>query len=103
MTDFEAWLARRLAEGPAELRARIETARAASGALHAPSSVQRAAYTVRFEDELRSVAEELLAAAMEGPATHDTALTLLAADALITLACEWVAETDPRTLADLQR
>ena len=45
--------------------------------------------------------EELLAEVKGGPATHDTALTLLAADALITLACEWVAETDPRALADL--
>jgi hypothetical protein len=95
VTDPEAWLAARLAEGPEELRARVETARATS-------SAQRAAYGGRFEDQLRSVAEELLAAAKEGPPTHDTALTLLAADAMITLACEWVAETDPRALADLR-
>ena len=49
---------------------------------------------------LRERAEALLAAAMTGRSTNDTALTLLAADALVTLACEWVAEHDPASLAE---
>jgi hypothetical protein len=77
-----------LAEAPPELRARIMTARAASSVQRAADSGQRADGAA-FEEELRAVAEELLAEAQAGPPTHETALTLLAADALITLACEW--------------
>jgi hypothetical protein len=99
VTDPEAWLAARLAEAPAALRNRIEAARPAPPA---PFSVQRGASSGRFEDELRRMAEQLLALAKGGPPTHETALTLLAADALITLACEWVAETRPGVLADLR-
>ena len=51
---------------------------------------------------LRSAAEMLLAEAASGPADHDTALTLLAADALVTLACEYVAEHEPERLAELR-
>lgn len=94
MTDPEGWLAERLAAAPPALRARIKTARSAC-------SVQRAA-DHPFDEELRAVAEDLLAVAKAGPPTHDTALTLLAADALITLACEWVGETEPRRLGELR-
>ncbi len=50
--------------------------------------------------QLRDLADRLLEQAKSGPPTHETALTLLAADALVTLACEAVAETDPSRLAD---
>ncbi len=36
------------------------------------------------------------------PASHDTALTLLAADALMTFACEAMAEAAPERLEDLR-
>jgi hypothetical protein len=108
VTDSARWLAERLADAPPALRARVEAAldaargagvrRAASSVKRDADAVQRAAYSVQraFEEELRAVAEDLLAAAKVGPPTHETALTLLAADALITLACEWVGETEPR-------
>ncbi len=51
---------------------------------------------------LRHAGERLLASARSGPATRDTALTLLAADALMTLACEAVAEVAPERLGDLR-
>ena len=50
---------------------------------------------------LSTVAEQLLEQAREGPPTHDTALTILAADALITFACEAAGEADPRSLVEL--
>ena len=53
-------------------------------------------------DTLKAIAERLLEEAKSGPPTHDTALTLLAADALITFACEAVAETNPEGLAELR-
>ncbi len=108
MTDPEGWLDERLAEAPPALRARIITARAACSVQREADAVQRnsrTACSVRqrpFEEELRAVAEDLLAAAKAGPPTHDTALTLLAADALITLACEWVGETEPQRLGEIR-
>ncbi len=72
---------------PPALRQRIEDAcRPAAGA--AP-----------VVDGLRHAAERLLAGALDAPPTRDTALTLLAADALITYACEAAAELDPERLA----
>lgn len=50
---------------------------------------------------LRGVAERLLAEAKAGPPTRQTALTLLAADAFMTFACEAVAEAAPDRLAEL--
>ena len=94
MTDPEGWLAQRLAEAPPVLRARIITARAACG-------LQRAADRP-LDEELRAVAEDLLAVAKSGPPTHETALTLLAADALITLGCEWVGEMEPQRLGEMR-
>jgi hypothetical protein len=73
------------------------------------STVQRAAGNVQrggedgpLHDELRQLAERLLEEAKHGPQNRDTALTLLAADTLITYACEAVAGRDPGALADLQ-
>jgi hypothetical protein len=78
-----AWLAGRLAGTPPSLRARIEEAVTA----HA--------------GDLRKAAEHLLDESKDGAATRDAAMTLLAADALVTLACQWAAEHDPDTLAGL--
>jgi hypothetical protein len=51
---------------------------------------------------LEALAGQLLAEAKAGPQNRGTALTLLAADTLITFACEAVAERDPGALADLR-
>ena len=48
-----------------------------------------------------TAAEQLLEQAKSGPPTHDTALTILAADALVTFACEVAGEADPRSLVEL--
>ena len=96
MTDPDRWLGQRLAAAPASLRARIETALGASTAHRSPLTPDTMA------DRLRSTAESLMREAQDGPPTHDTALTLLAADALVTLACEWVAETEPEKLGELR-
>jgi len=51
--------------------------------------------------QLRLLADRLLEEAKAGPPNHDTAITLLAADALITCSCELVAEIRPQELAEL--
>lgn len=85
MTDAAAWVEARLAGAPPSLRSRVlasvrgELARDAS-----PVPV--------FETRAEALAREAAA----GPPTTDTALTLLAADALITLAAQWEAETPGR-------
>jgi hypothetical protein len=45
-----------------------------------------------LHDQLHRLAEGLLEDAKTGPPNHDTALTLLAADTLVTYACEAAAE-----------
>jgi hypothetical protein len=52
--------------------------------------------------QLYAAAARLLAEAQSGPPNRDTALTLLAADALVTLTCEVVAETAPERLGELR-
>jgi hypothetical protein len=52
--------------------------------------------------DLRRAADALLAEAKHGGPGRDTALTLLAADALVTYACEKVAEEAPDRLSSLQ-
>jgi len=51
--------------------------------------------------QLKDLAESLMEEAKSGPPTHDTAMTLLAADALITYACEVVAEQEPEKLGEV--
>jgi hypothetical protein len=86
-----AWLDSRLMDAPSALRDAVNVQRAACG-------VQRDGTAAEFVAALRTCAEGLLAEARRGSATRETALKLLAADALVTLACEWVAETDPPRL-----
>jgi hypothetical protein len=71
--------------------------------------MQRAAFSGQHGGEalglaeaLRGRAEELLAEARDGAPSRETAITLLAADALMTLACEWVAEMAPERLGELE-
>jgi len=49
---------------------------------------------------LRAAADALLAEANDGDSGRETALTLLAADALVTYACEAAAEADPHSLRE---
>lgn len=48
------------------------------------------------------MAEALIEEAKSERQTRETALTVLAADAVITLACEALAEEDPAALRDLR-
>jgi hypothetical protein len=50
---------------------------------------------------LKLLGDRLLEEAKRGPPGRETALTLLAADTLMTLACELIAEQDPQRLSDL--
>lgn len=89
MSEPGSWLDDRLAGAPPSLRARL----VAAGAGAAADAADVAA-------ALRALAETLLAEAKAGPPTRETAMTLLAADALVTLACEWTAEFAPERLGD---
>jgi len=89
-----AWLDSRLLGAPAALRDAVIVQRAGV-------SVQREWAPAEFAAALRGRAEELLAEAMADAPTRDAALTLLAADALMTLACEWAAEHDPQRLGEM--
>ncbi|MSR05545.1 MAG: hypothetical protein EXR93_00525 [Gemmatimonadetes bacterium] len=53
-------------------------------------------------DTLRSAAEGLLAEAAAAAPSRETALSLLAADALMTYACEAVAELAPERLGEMR-
>ena len=92
MSDSGGWVARRLAPAPASLRRRIEAALA--------EGAGAAEVAEELPGRLRAVAQRLLAEAKSGPATRETAMTLLAADALITLSCEWTAEFAPERMGD---
>jgi hypothetical protein len=78
--DAMQWLAPRLEDVPMSLRARLEGAVRA----HAPAGPPAQA--------LLSAGQALLAQAKDAPPTRDTALVLLAADALVTFSCEAAAE-----------
>jgi hypothetical protein len=82
-------------EAPSALRDAVNVQRAAC-------RVQREGAHPEFAEVLRACAEGLLAEAQAGPATHEVALKLLTADALMTLASEWVAERDPAALGELR-
>jgi hypothetical protein len=96
LTDLESWLSPRLEQVPESLRARILEVVVGGGKRETD-----AASGATIPDALRSLADLLLEQARTGPATHDTAITLLAADALITYACEAAAELGPEMLAGL--
>ena len=96
MTEARRWLEPRLRGIPSSLRQRMEAALDAHMPRHAASPAQ----------SLRAVADALLeeakrAGGAEGEA-RGVALTLLAADALVTYACELEAETAPERLAEMR-
>jgi hypothetical protein len=55
-----------------------------------------------LHEELCRVGERLLAEAIGMPPSRDTAVTLLAADALMTFACEAMAEEAPERLGEMR-
>lgn len=55
-----------------------------------------------YGSDLQVAANGLLEEAKRGGPDRETALTLLAADALVTFACELAAETAPERLGDLR-
>jgi hypothetical protein len=85
VSDLESWLTERLAESPRRLRDRILGA--VRGALGAGPTATPAP-NAQLPATLQYAAESLLEEAKAGPPTRDTAMTLLAADALITFAME---------------
>jgi hypothetical protein len=97
-------LTARLIAAPESLRATVYDA--------AHTAVQRTSGSVRgdFAEQLMAAAERLMATAVAPaapassptPPTPPTALSLLTADALVTLACEWVAEREPERLGELR-
>ncbi len=103
---MERWLEARLRGAPESLRERILRAVHGEGGTGkgegAGDGVTLPPSLFPLPQKLRSVAESLLAEARAMPASHDTALTLLAADALMTFACEAMAEAAPERLEDLR-
>jgi hypothetical protein len=93
LIEVRRWLEPRLRDIPASLRDRIVQAFEA----HASPDASSPAHS------LRTVANALLEEAKQGHGGgRDVALTLLAADALVTYACEVTAETDPDQLGELR-
>ena len=85
MSDAAAWLAPRIEAAPESLRTRMMSAvtNATGGTVH---------------DLLAAAAADCLKRAMEKPSDRASALDLLAADALLTHACEAAAEQGGETL-----
>src|SRR5207247_11074591 len=90
LSEVDRWLEPPLRDAPPSLRRRVEQALRAQ-APKAGTPVSSA---------LRAAADALLAEANDGDSGRETALTLLAADALVTYACEAAAEADPHSLRE---
>lgn len=88
--NLDPWLAERLAGAPESLRERVVAALGEEGRGKGEADVGALlpASPSPLPAHLRSVAEQLVAQANSTPPSRDSALTLLAADALITLAVE---------------
>lgn len=86
MSDAQSWLAERIAGAPADLAARMARAVADS---------ERAS----IADTLAAAAWQCLQLSLRDPAQRASALDLLAADALLTHACEAAAAEGPEALA----
>jgi hypothetical protein len=94
LNELLNWLEPRLTEVPESLRGRI---------LDTVSGGQSDGRTgATGSASLHRTGKELMSIAKTAPPTHDTAMTLLAADALITFACEAVAEEEPERLAEMR-
>lgn len=82
------WLRLRVVESPAPLRERLEEA------------VANLDPKVDLPDALMAAASALLEGARDRLKSRDAAFDLLAADGLLTLACEAAAFSDPGALAE---
>jgi hypothetical protein len=94
MTDLDRWLAARRPPPPPSLRRALESALARRRPETAPAQAAP-------DPAGRTVAERLAGAGLAAlghvaarPSTRDTAIDLLAADALITYACEAAVEAE---------
>lgn len=94
MTDLMSWLDLRMVDVPVSLRERIIAALRNGRAVRLPSG--------QIAETFRLAGEGLMLESRTAPSTYDTAMTLLAADALITYACEALAEQEPEKLAELR-
>jgi len=90
---LETWLRARLEGVPESLRARIQEAAA---------SVAASGREAELASLLAEAGAGLLARAKAMPPSREAALTLLAADALMTYACEALAEEAPERLGELR-
>jgi hypothetical protein len=86
MTDARSWLDARANGAPDRLRERMNQALTGSN-------------EATIADELAAAAESCLRAALKNPSQRASALDLLAADALLTHACEAAAEQGGDALA----
>ncbi len=94
MSDLASWLEPRLANAPASLRERI------LGVLEAGNLPPGPAPRSPLPNQLSQMAERLLES-VKNAGDGAVALDLLAADALITYACEALSERDPDGLAEI--
>jgi hypothetical protein len=86
MNDATNWLAQRVVDAPAQLRARMLTA------------LGTVSDSVPLHERLALAACDCLTRALRDSVSRDSALELLAADALLTHACEAAAELGSDTL-----
>ena len=93
LSKLEDWLGPRLTDVPESLRGVILDAVEGGRAEGRKGG--------RFVERLQSAGERLMLDAKSASPTRDSAMTLLAADALITFACEAAAEAKPEKLGDL--
>jgi hypothetical protein len=96
----ESWLRPRLDRVPDSLRERIWRAVNAEGGRGKGEGYEGG--SVLLPERLRRAGELLLAQAQSGPPSRETAITLLAADALMTLACQAMAEEAPERLGEMR-
>ena len=97
MSDLASWLEPRLANAPASLRERILGVLEAGNLRPGPPGP---APRSPLPNQLHQLAEGLLES-VKNAGDGAVALDLLAADALITYACEALSERDPDGLADI--
>ncbi len=112
MSDLASWLEPRLASAPSILRERILAAIHAADDSPFPIPRSRVDEVVErvesdnpaprspLPDQLWQLAERLLES-VKNAGNDAVAIDLLAADALITYACEALSERDPDGLADI--
>jgi hypothetical protein len=100
VSDAANWLASRAAAAPPALRARISAAmRAAESRVDVGDAVR---VSPSLPNLLAEAGLERLRYSLRHPQEADAALDLLAADALLTYACEAAAELGEEALARLQ-